>query len=159
MLRSKYIIPTSSLQAYGFHNAEPTSASVADDSMIASPPPSTSSDASNSGSHEGSTGSSGDGGEAETEEGADDDTRTERGVKTDDAQAESATTTPTATIKEPPLSSENAVKPSASSNDGSYSITGSVFSSLFWRTPSKKEPEKESSPASTPSLPVQNAIS
>lgn len=159
MLRSKYIIPTSSLQAYGFHNAEPTSASVADDSMIASPPPSTSSDASNSGSHEGSTGSSGDGGEAETEEGADDDTRTERGVKTDDEQTESATTTPTATIKEPPLSSENAVKPSASSNDGSYSITGSVFSSLFWRTPSKKEPEKESSPASTPSLPVQNAIS
>ncbi|KAG8925000.1 hypothetical protein FRC01_010809 [Tulasnella sp. 417] len=160
MLRSKYITPAS-LQAYGFHNSEPTTASLADDSLISSPPPSTSSDASNSGSgsHEGSTESSGDGGEVETEEGADDDTRTERGVKTDGEQTDSNTPTPTATIKEPPLSNEASAKPSASSNEGGYSITGSVFSSLFWRTPAKKEPEKESNPTSTASLPVQNAIS
>ncbi|KAG9050960.1 hypothetical protein FS837_000623 [Tulasnella sp. UAMH 9824] len=161
MLRSKYITPASSFQTYGFHNSEPTTANVADDSIVSSPPPSTSSGASNSGSgsHEGSTESSGDGGEAETEEGADDDTRTERGVKTDSGQTESTTTTPTATIKEPPLSSETPAKSSANSNEGGYSITGSVFSSLFWRTPAKKEPEKESNPASSASLPVQNAIS
>lgn len=161
MLRSKYITPASSFQAYGFHNSEPTTASLADDSLTSSPPPSTSSGASNSGSgsQEGSTESSGDGGEAETEEGADDDTRTERGVKTDSGQTESTTTTPTATIKEPSLSSETSAKSSASSDEGGYSITGSVFSSLFWRTPAKKEPEKENNPTSAAALPVPNAIS
>lgn len=152
-------MPGSTVQSSGFHTRETTAATVSDESTLSSPPTSMASDVSNSGSesHEGSTESSGDGGEVEAEEGADDDTRTERGVKTDSGQTESTTPTPTATIKEPPVSSE--AKPATASSEAGYSITGSVFSSLFWRTPAKKEPEKDSSPGSTASLQVQNAIS
>lgn len=74
-----------------------------------------------------------------------DDARTERGVKMDPGDDDTPDTpTPKASIK--------------AESEG-YGLTGSVFSSLFWRTPGKREVEKDvTTPTPLPSTPVPSII-